>query len=128
VSLFISTHKVLYISASLLSNKQESKLHGNHLIVPYTLSNYDLRIDTHALIDCRYTGYSFMNDKFACQHNFPHYQLKTSKTIEVINGQPISSGDMTEYIHIDYTIGNHHETPIAYVASIGYYPLVPRIP
>jgi hypothetical protein len=105
----------------LLSNKQESKLDGNHLIVPYTLSDHDLRIDTYALINYGYTGYCFMNDEFTCQYNFPQYQLKTPKTIKVINRQPISSSDVTEYIHIDYTIGDYHEKLITYVASIGYY-------
>jgi hypothetical protein len=69
-----------------------------------------------------------MNDEFAHQHNFPRYQLKTPKTIEVIDGQPISSSDITEYIYIDCTIGNHHEKLVTYVASIGHYPLVLGIP
>jgi hypothetical protein len=86
VSSFVSAVEVLYVSASSLSNKQESELDGNHLMVPCTWSDHDLRIDTHALIDCGCTRYSFMNDKFARQHNFPHYQLKTPKTVEVING------------------------------------------
>jgi hypothetical protein len=86
VSSFVSAQEVLYISASLLSNKQESKLDGNYLIVLYTLSNHDLRIDTHTLIDSGYTGFSFMNDEFIRQHNFPHYQLKDPKTVKVIDG------------------------------------------
>jgi hypothetical protein len=69
-----------------------------------------------------------MNHEFTCQYNFPHYQLKTPKTIEVIDGQPISSSDMTNYVHIDCTIGDHHEKLIAYMASIGHYPLILRIP
>jgi hypothetical protein len=69
-----------------------------------------------------------MNDKFTCQYNFPHYQLKTPKTIKVIDRQPISSSDITEYIHIDCTIGDHHEKLVAYVVSIGHYPLILRIP
>jgi hypothetical protein len=76
-SSFISAQEVLYISASSLSNKQESELDGNHLIVLYTLSDYDLRIDTQAFIDCGCTELSFMNNEFAHQHDFPHYQLKT---------------------------------------------------
>jgi hypothetical protein len=64
-----------------------------------------------------------MNDEFTRQHNFPRYQLKTAKTVEVIDGQPISSGDITEYIHIDCTISDHYEKLITYVASIGHYPL-----
>jgi hypothetical protein len=85
-SSFVSAQEVLYVSASSLSNKQQSELDGNHLIVPCIWSDHNLRIDTHALIDCGWTGYSFMNDKFACQHNLPRYRLKTPKTVEVING------------------------------------------
>jgi hypothetical protein len=92
------------------------------------LSDYDLRIDTHALIDCGCTGLSFINDEFTHQHNFPHYYLKTPKTIAVIDRQPISSSNITEYIHIDCTIGDHHEKRIAYVASIGHYTLILGIP
>jgi hypothetical protein len=92
------------------------------------LSNHDLRIDTHALIDCGCTGFSFMNDEFAYQHNFPSYKLKNPKSVEVIDGWPISSGDITEYVYIDYTIGDYHEKPIAYVASISHYHLILRIP
>jgi hypothetical protein len=65
-----------------------------------------------------------MNDEFTCQHNFPHYQLKTPKTIEVIDRRPISSSDITEYIHIECTIGDHYEKLVAYVASIGYSPVI----
>jgi hypothetical protein len=92
------------------------------------LSDHDLKIDTYALIDSGCTGLSFMNDKFARQYNFAYYQLKTPKTIKVIDGRPISSSDITKYIHIDYAIGDHHEKHITYVASIGHYPLVLRIP
>jgi hypothetical protein len=86
VSLFVSTQDILYISASLLSNKHEIELDGNYLIGPYTLSDDDLRIDTYALIDCVCTRLSFMNTELTCQQNFPCYQLKTPKTVEVIDG------------------------------------------
>jgi hypothetical protein len=92
------------------------------------LSDYNLRIDTHTLIDYRYTRLSFINDEFAHQYNFPYHQLETPKTIEVIDGKPISSSSINKSIHIDGTIGNHHEKLITYIASIGYYPLILRIP
>jgi hypothetical protein len=104
-----------------------SALDRNYLIVLYILSNYDLRIDIHTLIDYGCTGYSFMNDEFTRQHNFPCYQLKTPKTIEVIHRWPISSGDITKYIYIDCTISNYHEKLVTYVASISHYPLILRI-
>jgi hypothetical protein len=69
-----------------------------------------------------------MNDGFAYQHDFAHYQLRTPKTVEVIHGRPISSGDIMKYINIDCTIGDHHEKCITYVASISHYPLILGIP
>jgi hypothetical protein len=59
---------------------------GNHLVVPYTLTDCDTKIDNHALVDCGYTGLSFMNEALTCQHNLPHHQLKNPKTVEVIDG------------------------------------------
>jgi hypothetical protein len=101
---------------------------GNHLVVPCTLSNCNIKIDTHALVDCSCTGLSFMNEAFACQYNFPCYQLKNPKTVEVIDGHPISSGDITEYVEIQCTIGDHYESLTAYLTSLGHYPLVLGIP
>jgi hypothetical protein len=101
---------------------------GNDLVVPCTLSDRDIKTDPHALVDCGYTGLSFMNEAFACQHNFPRYQLKNPKIVEVIDGHPISSGDITEYVEVQCTIGDHHETLTAYLTSLGHYPLILGIP
>jgi hypothetical protein len=101
---------------------------GNHLVILCTLSDHDIKIDTHALVDHECTGLSFMNEAFTHQHNFPHYQLKNPKTVEVIDGCPISLGDITEYIEVQYTIGDHHETLTTYLTSLRYYPLVLGIP
>jgi hypothetical protein len=111
-----------------LSNKQENEIDGNHLVIPYTLSNCDIKIDTYILVDCRYTRLSFMNEAFARQYNFPCYQLKNPKTVEVIDGCLICSGDITEYAEIQCTIGDHHETLTAYLTSLGHYPLILGIP
>jgi hypothetical protein len=69
-----------------------------------------------------------MNDEFAHQHNVPCYQLKNSKIIEVIDGQPIASCDIMEFIYIDYTIGNYYQQLITYIVFIGHYPLILGIP
>jgi hypothetical protein len=100
----------------------------NHLVVPCTLSDRDIKIDTHSLVDCRCTGLSFMNEAFARQYNFPRYQLKNPKIVEVIAGHPMSSGDITEYVEVQCTIGDHHETVTTYLTSLGYYPLALGIP
>jgi hypothetical protein len=101
---------------------------GNHLVIPCTLSDHDIKIDTHVLVDCGCTGLAFMNEAFARQHNFPHYQLKNPKTVKVIDGCPISSGDIMEYVEIQCTIGDHHNTLTAYLTSLGHYPLILGIP
>jgi hypothetical protein len=111
-----------------MSSKQEKEIDGNHLIIPCTLSDHDIKMDTHALVDCRCTGLSFMNEAFARQHHFPHYQLKKPKTAQVIDGHPISSGDITEYVEVQYTIGDQHETLTAYLTSLRHYPLILGIP
>jgi hypothetical protein len=85
-SSFISAQEILYVSANSLSNKEESELDGNHLIILCTLSDHDIKIDTHALVNCCCTGFSFMNDEFTHRHNFPHYQSKTQITVEIIDG------------------------------------------
>jgi hypothetical protein len=111
-----------------LSNKQENEMDGNHLVITYTLTDCDIKIDTHALVDCGCTGLSFMNEALARQHNCPHYQLKNPKTVEVIDGRPISSGDIMEYVEIQCTIGDHHEILTAYLTSVRHYPLILGIP
>jgi hypothetical protein len=72
----------------------------NHLVILYTLSNHDIKIDTYSLVDCRCTRLFFMNEAFLCQNNFPHYQLKNPKTVEEIDSHPISLGDITEYVEV----------------------------
>jgi hypothetical protein len=69
-----------------------------------------------------------MNEAFACQHNFPHHQLKNPKIVEVIDGCPISSGDIIEYVEIQCIIADHYKSLTAYLMSLGYYPLVFGIP
>jgi hypothetical protein len=65
-----------------------------------------------------------MNEAFTHQYNFPHYQLKNPKTLEVIDGYLISSSNIAEYIEVQYMIRDHHKTLTAYLTSIGYYPLI----
>jgi hypothetical protein len=45
-----------------------------------------------------------------------------------MDGHPISSGDITEYIKVQCMIGDHHEILTAYLTSLRHYPLVLGIP
>jgi hypothetical protein len=69
-----------------------------------------------------------MNEAFTCQYKFPHYELKNPKTVDVINGHPISSGNIAEYIKVQYPIGDYYKTLIAYLTLLGHYPLILGIP
>ena len=79
------------ISAS--SFLDESSLDGRHLVVKCILGSAE-PIDTEALTDCGASGYSFIDEQFVSQHNLPRYQLRTPRALEVIDGRPISSGDI----------------------------------
>ena len=46
----------------------EDQLDGKHIVISCSLSFGDIRIQTHALIDCGATGYTFEDEEFARQH------------------------------------------------------------
>jgi predicted aspartyl protease len=59
---------------------------GNDLLVTCTLSLDLKEIPTHTLIDCGATGYAFIDQDFANHHYLPLRQLKTPRTLEVMDG------------------------------------------
>ena len=73
----------------------EDQLDGKHIVVSCSLSFCDIRVHTHALIDCPATGYSFIDEDFARQHRITKFQLKKPRIVEVIDGRPMFSGDIT---------------------------------
>jgi transposase InsO family protein len=101
---------------------------GNHLVVTCSLSDSDNKIQTHALIDCGATGFAFIDEEFARQHHFPQYALRVPRALEVIDGRPILSGDITHIVKVGMSIGGHHEMLPAFVTKLGHYPLVLGIP
>jgi hypothetical protein len=94
------------------------------LIIQYTLSDWDTKINTNTLVNYRYTRFLFINKECICEDNIPQYQLKTTKTIKIINGSSISSSNITEYIHVNFTIGKDYETLIAYITLLWGYLLM----
>ena len=108
----------------------ENKLEGNHLLVKTLLSTTpnNLPLEVHALIDCGASGFAFVDEEFAHQQNFPLSTLKTPQVVEVIDGRPISSGDITQIAKIPMTIGEHKEELPTFVTQLGHYPLVLGIP
>lgn len=107
-----------------LSSVEERELDGNHLVVTCKVSNSSNTIMSHALIDCGATGYAFIDKDFVATNKFPLYPLKQPHAIEVIDGRPISSGEVTHMTKVELVINGHVETLPAFITSLGCYPLV----
>jgi hypothetical protein len=72
-----------------------------------TVNNQE--IPTHALIDCGATGIAFMDQDFARHPQIPLQELKEQKKVEVIDGRPIESGDITHIANVGMKIQEHKE-------------------
>ena len=106
----------------------ENKLDGHHLIVKCKLVDSHRKLDSHALIDCGASGFSFVDRDIVRQYNLPLTLLKNPRRLEVIDGRPIDSGDITHIVKIGLNINGHFENLSAYVTKLGHYPLVLGIP
>ena len=110
-----------------MSAEEEFKLDGNHILVKCSLRKHDPIIET-ALCDTGATGYAFMDENFARQPNLPKYELRTPGPLDVIDGRPIASGDVTYMVKVFVKIGNHEEELPAFLTTLGRYKLVLGIP
>ena len=63
----------LEVSAFSLTEVEltEDQLDGKHIVISYSLSFSDIRVQTHALIDCGATGYSIVDKEFARRYQLP---------------------------------------------------------
>jgi len=84
-------------------------------------------IPTHALIDCGATGIAFMDQDFARNHQIPLQEFKEIWQVEVIDGRPIESGDITHVAKVGMMIEDHKEQLPMFVTKFGHYPVVFRI-
>ena len=108
-------------------NIEESSLDGRYMVVSCTLSFNETSITTHALIDTGATGYAFMDKDFISTHNIPTIELKKPRTIEVIDGRKISSGNVAHLAHAILKIEKHTELTPFFITKL-QYPLVLGIP
>jgi hypothetical protein len=106
----------------------EGSMEGKHLVITCTLTINNQEIPTHALIDCGATGIAFMDQDFARHHQIPLHELKEKKPIEVIDGRPIESGDITHIAKVAMMIQEHNEQLPIFVTKLGHYPIVLGIP
>ena len=101
---------------------------GNHIVIKCSLGKEPHDIIEQALCDTGTTGFAFIDEAFARQHNFPKFDLGISRAVDVINGRPIPGGDITHLVKVPLRIGNHLEELPAFVTTLGHYKLVLAIP
>jgi len=97
-------------------------------VVLCKLSFGNKTIATHALIDCGATGIAFIDEDFARHHQLPLTPLQYPRSLEVIDGRPISSGDITHHANTHLSILEHPEMLLMFVTNPGYCPVVLSIP
>jgi hypothetical protein len=79
--------KILSISSTAIRDAaiKEGSMDGKYLIVTCDLSFNHKKIPTHTLIDCRVTGYTFIDQAFATHHKLPLCPLTTPQVLKVID-------------------------------------------
>ena len=117
-----------YVSSLAVAEVSENRLDGSHLIIKCTFVDHHRRLDSHALVDCGASGFAFIDREFASQHNLPQFTLNEPRRLEVIDGRPIDTGDITHTVRINLDINGHQEHLTAFVTKLGHYPLVLGIP
>jgi hypothetical protein len=103
-------------------------MEGKHLVISCNIAFGDKTVASHALIDCGATGVAFVDEDFARHHQLPLTPLKHPRALEVIDGRPISSGDITHTVDVTLSILDHHERIPMFVTKLGHYPIVLGIP
>jgi len=106
----------------------EGSMEGKHLVITCTLTVNNQEIPTHALIDCTATGIAFMDQDFARHHQIPLQESKEKRQVEVINGRPIESGDITQIAKVGMRIQDRKEQLPMFITKLGHYPMVLGIP
>jgi len=99
-------------------------MEGRHLVVLCKLLFGNKTIATHPLIDCAAAGMAFFDEDFARHHQLPLTPLQYPRSLEVIDGRPIFSGDITHLANTHLSILEHHETLPMFVTKLGHYPVV----
>lgn len=101
---------------------------GSHMVISIKLIDSQPVLSTYGLVDCGATGYAFVDEEYARDHNLPLFKLNTPRVLEVIDGRPIESGNITHYAKVKVNINGHQETLAMFVTKLGHYPIVLGIP
>ena len=97
---------------------------GKHLVITCTLTVMNQEISTHVRFDRRATGIAFMHQDFAHHHLIALQGVKEERHVEVIDGRPIESGDITHIATVGMMIQDHKAQLPMFVTKLGYYPIL----
>jgi hypothetical protein len=103
-------------------------MEGKHLVITCTLTVKCQEIPTHPLINYGATGIALMNQDFARNHQLVLQELNEKKQVEVIDGRPIESGDITHIAKVGMEVQGHGEQLLMFLTKLGHYPIVCGIP
>jgi hypothetical protein len=106
----------------------EGSMEGKHLVMTCSLTLNNPEMPTHALIDCAATVIAFLDQDFAHHHQIPHQEFKKKKNVEVINGRPFESGNITHRAKVGMKIQDNKEQLSMLIMKLGHYPIVVGIP
>jgi len=106
----------------------EGSMEGKQLVITCTLTVNNQEIPTHALIDCGATCIAFMDQDYARHHQIPLQEIKEKRQVEVIDGRPIESGDITHIAKVGMMIQDHLGLLPMFVTKLGHYPVVLGVP
>ena len=124
-----SLHDMLGISScSLQSDVKEELLDENHIVISIQIQDESSLISTHALVDCKATGFAFIDEEFTRNYNFPLFKLKKPRCLEVIDRRPIESSLITYITKLKMTIAGHQEKILLFVTKLGHYSIVLGLP
>jgi len=103
-------------------------MEGEHLVVSCILSVNGQIIATQAQMDSGVTGIAIIDKDFARHHQLPLIHLSNPRSFQVIDGRPISSGNITHTTTVNLLINEHPEELPMFVTQLGHYPIVFSIP
>ena len=118
------------MSSAVLSDRpvEEEHLEGEHLVACQLSRDSSNVIPCFTLLDDGTTGFAFMDEAFAHRHQFPLIPLKKPHDLEVIDGRPVVSGQITHIVRAKLQIRNHMEEAFFFITKLSHYPLVLGIP
>jgi hypothetical protein len=103
-------------------------MEGKHLVITCSFTVNSQEVPTHSLMDCGATGVAAMDQDFTRYYQIPLQVLKQKKQVEVIDGRPIESGDITHIAKVGLPIQEQKEHLPIFITKLGHYPIVRGLP